>query len=160
MVYTKTGDSGTTSLVGGKRVSKCDARVEAYGTVDELNSHVGLLAEYAVTIDRMVYDQMKTIQNEDASCEHRRHQEAGEVDRQCGGNSTEAAVVCDGWRQHRRSAGPCGEMCVQEGRAQGGGDGAGEQGGGNDNAVSEQAVGLFVCRFTPTGCGRGENGDV
>lgn len=64
MVYTKTGDSGTTSLVGGKRVSKCDARVEAYGTVDELNSHVGLLAEYAVTIDRMVYDQMKTIQND------------------------------------------------------------------------------------------------
>ena len=45
MVYTKTGDKGTTSLVGGRRVKKSDPRVEAYGTVDELNSHIGLLAE-------------------------------------------------------------------------------------------------------------------
>ena len=45
MVYTKTGDKGTTSLVGGRRVKKYDQRVEAYGTVDELNSHLGLLAE-------------------------------------------------------------------------------------------------------------------
>ena len=45
MIYTKTGDGGTTSLVGGTRVKKCDPRVEAYGTVDELNAHVGLLAE-------------------------------------------------------------------------------------------------------------------
>ena len=44
MVYTKTGDNGTTSLVGGRRVKKYDRRVEAYGSVDELNSHVGLLA--------------------------------------------------------------------------------------------------------------------
>lgn len=50
-------------MVGGKRVSKCDLRVESYGTVDELNSHVGLLAEYAVTIDRMIYDQLKLIQD-------------------------------------------------------------------------------------------------
>lgn len=42
-VYTKTGDSGTTSLVGGTRVAKNDARLEAYGTVDELNSWLGLL---------------------------------------------------------------------------------------------------------------------
>ena len=45
MVYTKTGDNGTTSLVGGTRVKKCAPRVESYGTVDELNSHIGLLAE-------------------------------------------------------------------------------------------------------------------
>ncbi|MBR1784015.1 MAG: cob(I)yrinic acid a,c-diamide adenosyltransferase [Bacteroidales bacterium] len=45
MIYTRTGDHGTTSLVGGSRVDKDDLRVEAYGTVDELNSHVGLLAE-------------------------------------------------------------------------------------------------------------------
>jgi cob(I)alamin adenosyltransferase len=48
MVYTRTGDNGTTSLVGGKRVKKYDTRVVAYGTVDELNSHIGLLAEMIV----------------------------------------------------------------------------------------------------------------
>ncbi len=42
-VYTKTGDNGETSLVGGVRVSKCDIRLEAYGTIDELNSFLGLL---------------------------------------------------------------------------------------------------------------------
>lgn len=42
-IYTATGDNGTTSLVGGKRVSKSSARLEAYGTVDELNSHLGML---------------------------------------------------------------------------------------------------------------------
>jgi len=40
-VYTKTGDKGKTSLVGGQRVSKNDTRIEAYGTVDELNAFVG-----------------------------------------------------------------------------------------------------------------------
>jgi ATP:cob(I)alamin adenosyltransferase len=43
VVYTGTGDSGKTSLVGGKRVSKTDVRIESYGTVDELNSYIGLL---------------------------------------------------------------------------------------------------------------------
>ena len=42
-VYTRTGDNGTTSLVGGIRVSKNSTRIEAYGTVDELSSHLGLL---------------------------------------------------------------------------------------------------------------------
>ena len=45
-VYTKTGDKGQTSLVGGKRVSKCCERLESYGTVDELNSHIGVLITY------------------------------------------------------------------------------------------------------------------
>lgn len=45
-IYTGTGDDGTTSLVGGKRVPKTDIRLEAYGTVDELNAHLGLLATY------------------------------------------------------------------------------------------------------------------
>lgn len=44
-IYTKSGDAGTTSLIGGERVGKCDARVEAYGTVDELTAFVALLAD-------------------------------------------------------------------------------------------------------------------
>ncbi|WP_423127400.1 cob(I)yrinic acid a,c-diamide adenosyltransferase [Gaoshiqia sp. Z1-71] len=42
-IYTKTGDDGTTGLIGGDRVKKHDIRLEAYGTVDELNSHIGLI---------------------------------------------------------------------------------------------------------------------
>jgi len=41
-IYTKTGDKGTTSLIGGTKVLKSHLRIEAYGTVDELNSYVGL----------------------------------------------------------------------------------------------------------------------
>lgn len=43
MIYTKTGDKGETSLASGQRVAKTDARIEAYGTVDELNSWIGAL---------------------------------------------------------------------------------------------------------------------
>ncbi len=48
-VYTRTGDAGTTSLVGGTRVAKTDPRLEAYGTVDELNSWLGLLYAESAT---------------------------------------------------------------------------------------------------------------
>jgi len=44
-VYTKTGDKGTTALFGGDRVPKHHIRIEAYGTLDELNSHIGLLRD-------------------------------------------------------------------------------------------------------------------
>ena len=46
-IYTKTGDRGLTSLLGGDRVLKSDIRIEAYGTIDELNSYLGLVASQA-----------------------------------------------------------------------------------------------------------------
>lgn len=46
-IYTKQGDTGQTSLIGGTRVPKHHIRIEAYGTTDELNSYLGLLGEYA-----------------------------------------------------------------------------------------------------------------
>ena len=44
-IYTKTGDKGETSLFGGKRVPKHNIRIDAYGTVDELNSYIGLIRD-------------------------------------------------------------------------------------------------------------------
>lgn len=60
-IYTKTGDKGTTALLGGTRVPKSDIRIEAYGTVDELNSYVGLLRDQKVNSDRK--DLLKIIQD-------------------------------------------------------------------------------------------------
>ena len=45
-IYTKTGDKGKTSLIGGTKVPKSHIRIESYGTVDELNSFMGLLGDY------------------------------------------------------------------------------------------------------------------
>ena len=47
-IYTKTGDKGTTALFGGTRVPKHHIRIESYGTVDELNAHIGLLKDQAM----------------------------------------------------------------------------------------------------------------
>lgn len=47
-IYTKTGDKGLTSLFGGERVPKYHYRIEAYGTVDELNSYIGLLRDQSI----------------------------------------------------------------------------------------------------------------
>lgn len=65
-IYTKTGDKGQTSLLGGTRVPKHHMRIEAYGTVDELNSWIGLLRdmisdEHAKTILVDVQDQLFTM---------------------------------------------------------------------------------------------------
>ena len=51
-IYTKTGDQGTTALLGGTRVAKSHARIEAYGTVDELNSYLGLVGDQEVNVKR------------------------------------------------------------------------------------------------------------
>ncbi|MGB0757011.1 MAG: cob(I)yrinic acid a,c-diamide adenosyltransferase [Patescibacteria group bacterium] len=60
-IYTKTGDTGETSLLGGRRVSKVHAKIEAYGTVDELNALVGILADQCSITG--VQGELRDIQN-------------------------------------------------------------------------------------------------
>ncbi len=60
-IYTKKGDKGETSLIGGSRVAKSDQRIEAYGTLDELNSFVGLIRDFAVDKERQ--DTLAAIQS-------------------------------------------------------------------------------------------------
>lgn len=61
-IYTKTGDKGKTSLFGGTRVPKYHLRIEAYGTVDELNSYIGLIRDQK--IDAHTTEMLLKIQNE------------------------------------------------------------------------------------------------
>jgi len=60
-IYTKGGDKGNTSLLGGSRVLKSNIRIHAYGTVDELNSYIGLLADQEVNRGRV--DFIRAIQS-------------------------------------------------------------------------------------------------
>ena len=61
-LYTRTGDSGTTSLVGGQRIAKTHIRLEAYGTVDELNSHIGLLISLITDdVDRALLTEVQNL---------------------------------------------------------------------------------------------------
>lgn len=65
-IYTKTGDSGKTSLIGGTKVSKSHLRIDSYGTVDELNSFIGLVSDHITdthskTILKEVQDRLFTI---------------------------------------------------------------------------------------------------
>ncbi len=62
-LYTLTGDQGTTSLIGGTRVPKDDPRVEAYGTIDELNAHIGLLIHNTKLDTQNVHDFLHKVQN-------------------------------------------------------------------------------------------------
>lgn len=62
-IYTMTGDAGTTSLVGGKRVKKTDIRLEAYGTIDELNSFIGYLTISAKMAHPEMYKYLRIIQS-------------------------------------------------------------------------------------------------
>ncbi len=61
-IYTKTGDQGKTSLFGGTRVYKFNLRIEAYGTVDELNSYIGLIRDQK--IDQKTFKSLIKIQND------------------------------------------------------------------------------------------------
>ncbi len=61
-IYTKTGDQGKTSLYGGTRVFKNDLRIETYGTIDELNAHIGLLKDQKV--DKMIAENLLKIQHD------------------------------------------------------------------------------------------------
>ncbi len=61
-IYTKTGDQGTTALFGGKRISKAELRIDTYGTVDELNSWMGLVRDQEVNQKRK--DVLIQIQND------------------------------------------------------------------------------------------------
>lgn len=66
-IYTKTGDQGKTSLIGGTKVPKSSLRIDAYGTVDELNSYIGLVSDYLsgetamVSLLREIQDRLFTI---------------------------------------------------------------------------------------------------
>ncbi len=65
-IYTKTGDKGTTSLIGGTKVPKSHIRIETYGTIDELNSHIGLVADlfqepHTATVLKEIQDRLFTI---------------------------------------------------------------------------------------------------
>ncbi|MFY0599821.1 MAG: cob(I)yrinic acid a,c-diamide adenosyltransferase [Cyclobacteriaceae bacterium] len=60
-IYTKTGDKGKTSLLGGKKVLKSDDQIDAYGNVDELNSFIGLLKDQP-EVDPKIKDQFSWIQ--------------------------------------------------------------------------------------------------
>ena len=61
-IYTKTGDKGTTALFGGTRVKKYNLRIESYGTVDELNSYIGLIKDQNISDN--IKESLLKIQNE------------------------------------------------------------------------------------------------
>ncbi len=65
-IYTKKGDTGTTQLIGGTRVPKHHIRIESYGTVDELNSHIGMIADLfqqhaVIAVVREIQDRLFTV---------------------------------------------------------------------------------------------------
>jgi cob(I)alamin adenosyltransferase len=62
-IYTKTGDKGKTSLIGGTKVPKSDERIEAYGTVDELNSYIGLVSDLLLNTDAPPTQLLREIQD-------------------------------------------------------------------------------------------------
>ena len=77
-IYTKTGDNGTTGLIGGTRIPKSHIRIEAYGTVDELNSWIGNISDLiqiqeTKNILKEIQDRLFTI-GSSLACDQRRIQ--------------------------------------------------------------------------------------
>ncbi len=60
-IYTKTGDKGSTSLIGGVRVLKSHIRIESYGTIDELNSYIGMVNDMCGNAE--ISEQLREIQD-------------------------------------------------------------------------------------------------
>ena len=63
-IYTRTGDKGQTSLFGGKRVSKASQRVDTYGTVDELNSSLGVVIAHLKPSERILKRELEAVQHD------------------------------------------------------------------------------------------------
>ena len=63
-IYTKSGDQGETSLFGGERVKKHHLSIQAYGTVDELNSWIGLIKDNIEKLSKIQFINVKKIQND------------------------------------------------------------------------------------------------
>lgn len=63
LLYTRTGDAGTTSLIGGQRIAKNSPRVSAYGTLDELNAMIGLVQAHCTQLDDFITSTLLTINN-------------------------------------------------------------------------------------------------
>ena len=78
-IYTKTGDKGMTSLIGGKRVPKNSARLESYGTIDELNSFLGMIRSFP--LEQVIAEELVD-HRRDAVC-HRTSKKTGEFCMSC-----------------------------------------------------------------------------
>ncbi|GCB37468.1 cob(I)yrinic acid a,c-diamide adenosyltransferase [Bacteroides faecalis] len=92
LVYTKTGDKGTTGLVGGTRVPKTHIRLEAYGTIDELNSHLGWL--YTYLMDENDRDFILGVQHKLFSIGSYLATDQGKTQLKCASIITQENVLC------------------------------------------------------------------
>lgn len=92
-IYTKTGDQGKTSLLGGSRVAKYHLRIEAYGTVDELNASVGMLR--SMEVSDKIKDMLVAIQNKLFTIGSRLASEPGEPKMQLPKLSAEDTVYLE-----------------------------------------------------------------
>ena len=133
-IYTKTGDAGKTSLIGGTKVSKSHLRIETYGTTDELNSYIGLVSDlvtddHSKVILKEIQDRLFTIGSSLACDPHKeplmkipdlKEADVELLEREMDKN--ERVITSDEvFYFTRRAPGcvyhTCGPLCLQEGRA-------------------------------------------